>query len=137
MGRTESLRRADRFGLTLDPDAVTYYIGHHTPVPRERRSRMAAWREKLFVFMLHNAGDPVAFFGLPPDRVFEFGIRVEVQPRDGRRAKRAATGQWLFAASWLQPPPSPGFASALQVPRPVGRPARGLYNANEPNNGVE
>jgi KUP system potassium uptake protein len=42
------------------------------------RQGMAVWREKLFVFMTRNAVRATAFFRLPPERVVELGVQVEM-----------------------------------------------------------
>jgi KUP system potassium uptake protein len=39
---------------------------------------MAIWREKLFVLMTRNAVRATAFFRLPPERVVELGVQVEI-----------------------------------------------------------
>jgi KUP system potassium uptake protein len=39
---------------------------------------MAMWREKLFVLMARNAVRATAFFRLPPERVVELGVQVEM-----------------------------------------------------------
>jgi KUP system potassium uptake protein len=39
---------------------------------------MALWREKLFILMARNAVRPTAFFRLPPERVVELGVQVEM-----------------------------------------------------------
>jgi KUP system potassium uptake protein len=39
---------------------------------------MAAWREGLFAWMSRNAQTAMAFFKLPPDRVVEVGVQVEL-----------------------------------------------------------
>jgi KUP system potassium uptake protein len=39
---------------------------------------MAQWREKLFVLMTRNAVPPTAFFRVPPDRVVEIGVLIEI-----------------------------------------------------------
>ena len=36
------------------------------------------WRERLFVLMSRNAVRATAFFKLPPDRVVELGVQVEI-----------------------------------------------------------
>ncbi len=36
------------------------------------------WREHLFVLMARNAVRATAFFRLPPDRVVELGVQVEL-----------------------------------------------------------
>ena len=39
---------------------------------------MPRWRMKLFVFMSRNALDATAFFGIPPGRVVELDMQVEL-----------------------------------------------------------
>jgi KUP system potassium uptake protein len=39
---------------------------------------MARWRERVFVIMSRNAVRAVTFFRLPPERVVELGIQVEL-----------------------------------------------------------
>jgi len=43
-----------------------------------RRKGMAIWRERLFVLMARNAVRAKAFFRLPPERVVELGVQVEM-----------------------------------------------------------
>jgi KUP system potassium uptake protein len=58
-------------------DDVTYFLGQETILVTHRRS-MAIWREKLFVLMTRNAVRATAFFRLPPERVVELGVQVEI-----------------------------------------------------------
>jgi KUP system potassium uptake protein len=39
---------------------------------------MAAWREKLFIWMARNASGAGLFFRLPPNRIIELGAQIEV-----------------------------------------------------------
>jgi KUP system potassium uptake protein len=39
---------------------------------------MAIWRENLFASMALNARSAVAHFALPPERVVEMGLQVEI-----------------------------------------------------------
>ena len=39
---------------------------------------LAGWRKSLFTFLSRNARPATAFFGLPPDRVVELGMQVEL-----------------------------------------------------------
>ena len=61
----------------LDVDDVTYFLGRETIVVTERPG-MAMWRERLFVLMTRNAVRATAFFRLPPERVVELGVQVEM-----------------------------------------------------------
>ena len=39
---------------------------------------MAGWRDKLFVFLSRNARRATNFFQIPPDRVVEIGMQLEL-----------------------------------------------------------
>jgi len=56
---------------------VTFFLGRETIVVGQRKG-MATWREKLFVLMARNAVRATAFFKLPPERVVELGVQVEM-----------------------------------------------------------
>jgi KUP system potassium uptake protein len=73
----EVLDQARQHGLELDIDDVTYFLGRETIIVT-RRKGMAIWREKLFVLMARNAVRATAFFRLPPERVVELGVQVEM-----------------------------------------------------------
>ena len=73
----ESLRLARARGLPLDIDDLTYFLGRETIIVT-RRKGMAIWRERLFVLMARNAVRATAFFRLPPERVVELGVQVEM-----------------------------------------------------------
>ena len=71
------LDQARQQGLEIDTDDVTYFLGRETIIVT-RRKGMAIWREKLFVLMARNAVRATAFFRLPPERVVELGVQVEM-----------------------------------------------------------
>jgi KUP system potassium uptake protein len=73
----DALRTAQNGGLGIDADDVTYFLGRETILVTHRRG-MAIWREKLFVLMTRNAVRATAFFHLPPERVVELGVQVEI-----------------------------------------------------------
>jgi KUP system potassium uptake protein len=58
-------------------DDVTYYFADLTLFATERIG-MARWREQLFIFLARNARRATNFFCLPPDRVVEIGIQLEL-----------------------------------------------------------
>jgi KUP system potassium uptake protein len=73
----EVLMQIKAQGVPIDPDDVTYFLGRETIVVSDRPG-MAKWREKLFVLMARNAVRATAFFKLPPERVVELGVQVEM-----------------------------------------------------------
>lgn len=68
----------DLLGRPIDLDDVTYYVGRQTLLPGSQQSGMALWRKKLFTFLTRNAAQPITFYNLPPESVFEVGIRVQL-----------------------------------------------------------
>ncbi len=73
----DALAQARALGVTMDPEDVTYFLGRETIIVT-RRKGMAIWRERLFVLMARNAVRATAFFRLPPERVVELGVQVEM-----------------------------------------------------------
>ncbi len=73
----DALRQARDEGLLVDLDDTTYFLGRETIIVTARQG-MAVWREKLFVLMARNAVRATAFFRLPPERVVELGVQVEM-----------------------------------------------------------
>jgi KUP system potassium uptake protein len=64
-------------GLVVEPATTTYYLGRQTLLT-SGRTRLARWRKTLFTFMSKNSRPPTDFFGLPPNRVVELGVQIEL-----------------------------------------------------------
>lgn len=64
-------------GLLTEPQMVSYYLGRETLLTTGK-SGMARWRKWLFSFLSRNARPATAFFRIPPNRVVELGIHVEL-----------------------------------------------------------
>jgi KUP system potassium uptake protein len=73
----EALGMARDQGVELDAEDMIYFLGRETIIVT-RRPGMAVWRERLFVLMARNAVRATAFFRLPPERVVELGVQVEM-----------------------------------------------------------
>jgi len=72
-----ALIKAQELGAELNLDDLTYFLGRETIIVTKRPG-MATWRERLFVVMARNAVRATAFFRLPPERVVELGVQVEM-----------------------------------------------------------
>ncbi|MFP5327580.1 MAG: potassium transporter Kup [Acidimicrobiia bacterium] len=59
------------------PDEATYFIGRESVVAGKAPG-MHPLLERLFVLLNRGADSAARFFGLPPERVFEVGTRVEL-----------------------------------------------------------
>jgi KUP system potassium uptake protein len=73
----QALALAQAKGVEMDAEDVTFFLGRETIIPTKRPG-MALWRERLFVLMSRNAQRATAFFRLPPERVVELGVQVEI-----------------------------------------------------------
>ncbi len=56
---------------------TTFFLGSETLIPSEKPA-MAVWRDHLFRLMSRNARSATSYFGLPPNRVVELGIQLEL-----------------------------------------------------------
>jgi KUP system potassium uptake protein len=72
-----ALEQVSQRGVPIDFADLTYFLGRETIIVT-RRKGMAVWREHLFVLMARNAVRATAFFRLPPERVVELGVQVEM-----------------------------------------------------------
>jgi len=73
----QALREARRFGLALDVDTATFFIGRETLVPAER-SELGTLRNKLYRAMASAALSPARFYHLPTNRVVELGTQITI-----------------------------------------------------------
>jgi KUP system potassium uptake protein len=63
--------------IELKPAETTFFLSRETILPRSGPG-LARWRRRLFAAMSRNAQSAAAFFQLPPNRVVELGMQVEV-----------------------------------------------------------
>jgi KUP system potassium uptake protein len=73
----EVMRRAYRLGLATNPESTSYYLGRETLLT-EGKSNMMKWRKRLFRFISRNATNPTAYYGIPPGRVIELGMQINL-----------------------------------------------------------
>jgi KUP system potassium uptake protein len=72
----QMLAQANKKGMDIDLNRITYYIGRITLVPSTRKN-LHRWRRFLFTFMQRNAINRSTYFGIPPSKVLEIGIQME------------------------------------------------------------
>ncbi len=63
--------------LAFNPMTTTYFLGKETLLI-SRRAGLSPWRKNLFRYLSQNALDATRFFHLPPNRVVELGLQVEL-----------------------------------------------------------
>jgi KUP system potassium uptake protein len=74
-----ALERAREMGLDWHREDTTYYLAHLSLFAHTTgRLGMMRWRDNMFVFLSRNARRATSFFRIPPDRVVEIGIQLEM-----------------------------------------------------------
>jgi KUP system potassium uptake protein len=71
------LARCEKHGLVVNEADTTYYLGRQTLLT-SGKAPVAKWRKMLFSFLNRNSRAPTAFFNLPPNRVVELGLQIEL-----------------------------------------------------------
>ncbi len=71
------LARCAAYGLAWREADTTYYMGRQTLLVTGS-APLARWRKILFSFLTRNSRAPTAFFQLPPNRVVELGLQIEL-----------------------------------------------------------
>ena len=64
-------------GLPIAVEHTTFFLGVETLLSTEREG-MQRWRERLFALMSRNAVRATTFFRIPPERVVELGMQIEL-----------------------------------------------------------
>jgi KUP system potassium uptake protein len=73
----QAIVQAREHGLVVDEEELIFFLGRETLIVTDTPG-MAPWRERLFVLMARNAVRATTFFRLPPERVVELGVQVEI-----------------------------------------------------------
>ena len=74
----EIMDRARATGIPIDPPAdTTFFLGRESLLTTGK-AKIAGYRKSLFALMSRNARPATAYFGLPPGRVVELGVQVEL-----------------------------------------------------------
>lgn len=72
-----ALEEARPYGLVIDIDTATFFIGHETLVLAEHPV-LGSWRTRLYMMLAGGALSPARFYRLPPNRVVELGTQVSI-----------------------------------------------------------
>jgi KUP system potassium uptake protein len=70
-------RAAAQHGVPYAPGKTSYYLGRETLLAT-KKSGMHTWRKMLFAFISRNARSATQYFGIPPDRVVELGMQIDL-----------------------------------------------------------
>jgi KUP system potassium uptake protein len=72
-----ALKHARPFGLAVDVDHTTFFVGRETLVPAQTPA-LGGWRTWLYIQLAANALSPARFYCLPPNRVVELGAQITI-----------------------------------------------------------
>ena len=64
-------------GLEVNLNDTSYYLGRETLLT-SGKAPMMTWRKTLFAFISRNARPATTYFGLPPGRVVELGMQIDL-----------------------------------------------------------
>jgi KUP system potassium uptake protein len=71
------LLRTREMGLVCEPSTTSYYLGHESLLT-SGTSKMMRWRKALFSIVSRNSRSATFYFGIPPGRVVELGMQVDL-----------------------------------------------------------
>jgi KUP system potassium uptake protein len=73
----KGLEQTRPYGLAIDPDATTFFVGREMLVPASRPI-LSPWRIALYTWLASNAYSPARYFRLPANRVVELGTQISI-----------------------------------------------------------
>jgi len=68
---------ASLHALPYAPERTSYFLGRETLLAT-KKSGMLRWRKALFSFISRNSRSATQYFGIPPDRVVELGMQIDL-----------------------------------------------------------
>ncbi len=71
------LALAQEKGLDFTLDNTSFYLGREK-LSIGRKPKMGRWRSNLFILLSRNALDAASYYGIPPKRVIEVGVQLEL-----------------------------------------------------------
>ncbi len=63
--------------LPVEPEDVTYFLGRETLLAMHE-GKMGRREELLFAFLTRNSQNATRYFGIPPERVVEIGMQIDL-----------------------------------------------------------
>jgi KUP system potassium uptake protein len=71
------MRMAAERGVPYRPERTSYFLGRETLLTTGD-TKMFRWRKSLFAFISRNARSATQYFDIPPDRVVELGMQINL-----------------------------------------------------------
>jgi len=73
----EILRIANDMGLNINIEETTFYLGREIIIDTGK-IKISKFRKDLFIFMSRNSQSATSYFSIPPSRVVEIGMQIEI-----------------------------------------------------------
>ena len=73
----QTMKQLEKFGIAVDLNDLSFFLGRETLV-FTGKSALSLPRKLFFKFLSNNAVPASAFFRLPPGRIIELGIQIEL-----------------------------------------------------------
>jgi KUP system potassium uptake protein len=74
----KALEKAQVPGLYFDPMQTTFFLGRETLLASRKKRQLPNWRKGVFLFLSRNSCDASKYFSIPPNRVIEIGVQIEI-----------------------------------------------------------
>jgi KUP system potassium uptake protein len=71
------MQKAVSAGIIPSIYPISYYLGRETLITTGS-SKSLRWRRSLFAFLSRNSRSAIDYFGIPPGRVVELGVQIEI-----------------------------------------------------------
>jgi KUP system potassium uptake protein len=71
------MQKAVDAGIIPELFTISYYLGRETLITTGNSSVMR-WRKGLFAFLSRNSRSAIDYFGIPPGRVVEIGVQIQI-----------------------------------------------------------
>ncbi len=71
------MQKAFAAGIIPSLHPISYYLGRETLIT-SGKSKVLRWRKGLFAFLSRNSRSASDYFGIPPNRVVELGVQIEI-----------------------------------------------------------
>ncbi|WP_376957498.1 potassium transporter Kup [Azospirillum sp. A26] len=65
-------------GLPFEPMETTYFVSRETLIRSHGKSGLPRWQEPLFIFLSKLSSSASEYFCIPPNRVVELGMQLEI-----------------------------------------------------------
>jgi KUP system potassium uptake protein len=71
------MKKAFQAGVIPSLHPISYYLGRETLIATGV-SKVLRWRKGLFSFLSRNSRSAIDYFGIPPGRVVEIGVQIQI-----------------------------------------------------------